>query len=343
VRALVLSIFAATLLAACGGGLREYPRWRFASGAPTEMERGCVLGRSFIRMSGKTGVGVTVELRSRGDCTVRFTRAELVLDGMRGAATLPEPLTLRGRSLVYVWLPFELDMDRAWNDGKRSGAFEIDLEVAGVAAPTWRIPADHRRERAYSDGRPPRLTRFTRDTSAPGIVHLQAPPPRENGDPALYVAPEDPGEHELYIGPAVVLGPASGRTGDADHAEFEADLQVRVAYQALTTSHRSRGIPFPKRGGWAMTLGWAPIQTDHTADGTREWNRGPMYLEVERYWLNFSAGLGPVVYTDGWDGGAQLTLTAIPYGFRMRYLADGGFEFMGAFRLELPTAINWSR
>jgi hypothetical protein len=33
----------------------------------------------------------------------------------------------------------------------------------------------------------------------------------------------------------------------------------------------------------------------------------------------------------------------MPYGFRMRYLADGGFEFMGAFRFELPTAINWSR
>ncbi len=186
-------------------------------------------------------------------------------------------------------------------------------------------------------------TRYRSDVNAPGIVHLEAPPPRENGDPAVYVEPEDPGEHELYIGPAVVLGPGSGRTSDSQHAEFEADLQVRVAYQTLETSHRSKDIPFPKQAGWAMTLGWSPIQTDHRPDDTIEVNTGPLYVEVERYWMVFSAGLGAVTYVDEWDGGVQLTLTAMPYGFRMRYLADGGFEFMGAFRLELPTSINWSR
>ncbi|MBZ0234402.1 MAG: hypothetical protein K8M05_18880 [Deltaproteobacteria bacterium] len=340
-RTLHLLALTAALVAACGGAYREHPRWRFT--APAELEAGCVLGRSFIRMSGKTGVGVTVELRSRGDCTVRFTRAELVLDGMRAPATLPAPLTLKGRSLVYVWLPFELDNERAWNEGKRAGTFELDLEVDGAAAPTWRIAADHRRERRYKSGAEPWRPRYRSDVNAPGIVHLEAPPPRENGDPSRYVEPEDPGEHELYIGPAVVLGPATGRTSDAAHTEFEADLQVRVAYQALATSHRSKDLPFPRKAGWAMTLGWAPIQTDHAADGSREWNRGPLYLEVERYWMVFSAGLGAVAYTNEWDGGVQLTLTAMPYGLRMRYLADGGFELMGAFRIELPTAINWSR
>jgi hypothetical protein len=185
--------------------------------------------------------------------------------------------------------------------------------------------------------------RVRSDVNAPGIVHLEAPPPRENGDPALYVEPEDPGEHELYVGPAVVLGPASGRTSDPNQTEFEADLQVRVAYQGLATSHRSKDIPFPRKGGWAMTLGWSPIQTDHAVDGTIDVKTGPMYLEVERHWMVFSAGIGPVAYSGPWDGGVQLTLTAMPHGFRMRYLADEGWEIMGAFRLELPTAFNWSR
>lgn len=141
------------VLAACGGAYREYPRWRFTDAA--EMDSGCVLARSFIRMSGKSGVGVTVELRSRGDCTVRFARAELVLDGVRAPATLPEPVALHGRSLVYVWLPFVFDNERAWNDGKRAGTFEIELEVAGAAAPTWRIAADHRRDGRWKPGSDP--------------------------------------------------------------------------------------------------------------------------------------------------------------------------------------------
>lgn len=153
-RTIHLIAITAALVAGCGGAYRELPRWRFTQ--PAETERGCVLGRGFIRMSGKTGVGVTLELRSRGDCTVRVARAELVLDGKRAPATLPAPLELKGRSLVYVWLPFEFDNERAWNEGQRAGAFEIDLEVAGVATPTWRIAADHRRAHRYVPGSDPR-------------------------------------------------------------------------------------------------------------------------------------------------------------------------------------------
>jgi len=184
-------------------------------------------------------------------------------------------------------------------------------------------------------------TRKTFDTNAPGIVHLEAPPPRENGDPTLYVAPEDPGEHELYVGPAVVLGPGSGRSGNGHDTEFEAGLQVRLAYAALTSSHRSKDVPFPK-SGWAMTLGWSPIQTDHRGAAGSDLV-ADTYVEIERYWFIASAGLGIVTYPDDWDGGIQVTLNLRPYGFRMRYLADGGFEYMAAFRLELPTAFTWSR
>jgi hypothetical protein len=185
-------------------------------------------------------------------------------------------------------------------------------------------------------------TRIKSDLNAPGIVHLEAPPPRENGDPARYLEAEDPGEHQLYVGPGVILGPASGRTSDPQHAEFEASLQVRLAYEALATSHRSKEPPFLHKG-WAMSLGFSPIQTDHDAGGDVEAHLGPIYAEIERYWWFLSIGAGAVAYTQDWDGGVQVTGNAGPYGFRVRYLADGGWEYMAAFRLELPAAINWSR
>jgi hypothetical protein len=141
-------VVVALALAACGGNLRAYPRWRFVDGPAAQVDAGCALGRAFVRMSGKTGVGLTVELRSRGDCLVRFARAELVLDGQRAPATLPAEVALRGRSLVYVWLPFEFDNNRAWNEGRRSGTFEIDLDAGGTVTP-WRIAADHTRPERF--------------------------------------------------------------------------------------------------------------------------------------------------------------------------------------------------
>lgn len=184
--------------------------------------------------------------------------------------------------------------------------------------------------------------RHTSDLNAPGIVHLEAPPPREDGSDTLYVEPEDPGEHELYLGPAVVLGPATGRTPD-EKSEFEMAVQLRLAYQPFTRSHRSNEVPFPRDGGWALVAGWVPLQTDHKPGGGLEANLGPVYAEVERYWWYLSAGVGVAAYTQDFDIGPQVTLNAAFYGVRMRYLPDGEFEIMGAFRLELPTAINWSR
>ena len=49
------------------------------------------------------------------------------------------------------------------------------------------------------------------------------------------------------------------------------------------------------------------------------------------------------VYPDDGNAGLQLTLALKPYGVRFRYMAETGFEVFGAFQLELPTAITWSR
>jgi hypothetical protein len=144
VRVIVLLLGA---LAACGGAYRDYPRWRLTAPAPARTD--CVEAQAFVRVSGKTGVGVSVQLRSFGDCAVRIARAELVLGDRRYPAELPPPQTLPGRSLVYVWLPFAFDNNAAWNDGRRSGRFELQLEANGHTGETWIIPATH----GFADGR----------------------------------------------------------------------------------------------------------------------------------------------------------------------------------------------
>lgn len=128
-------------LAGCGGAHRDYPRWTVAAAATSQSE--CVLAQAWIRVSGKTGVGMTVQLRSLGDCTVRVARAELVIAGQRVAAELPAALTLPGRSQAYLWLPFAFDNNQAWNDGARRGQFELVLEANGRAGAPWVIPATH--------------------------------------------------------------------------------------------------------------------------------------------------------------------------------------------------------
>lgn len=127
-------------VAACGGPIRAYPRWSLER--DTMIDRGCVQAEAFVRMSGKTGVGMTVALRSHETCAVRFARAELVVDGARFPAELPAAQTLPGRSLVYAWLPFAFDNDAAWNDGKRRGQFELEV-IANDVSSTWIIPAHH--------------------------------------------------------------------------------------------------------------------------------------------------------------------------------------------------------
>jgi len=151
VKAIALAVALATV-ATLGGGcvlLRapnqsERPRWRVT--APTAYDHGCVLGRAFIRKSGKDGVGMTVELRSRTTCQVVIARAELVLaSGERVPAGIRQVAPMTGRSLLYTWLAFPFDNNRAWNRGVVDGAFELDLVLDGAPAPTWRFAAHHGR------------------------------------------------------------------------------------------------------------------------------------------------------------------------------------------------------
>lgn len=180
-------------------------------------------------------------------------------------------------------------------------------------------------------------TRYTSDVNAPGVVTL-APPPRENGDPALYVPPADPGERELYLGTGVVFGPGTGRRPmrGSDDTNVELGFFARIAFETLARSHRKDDLPWPE-DNWVLNLGWAPLQTGADDD------IGPAHVELERTFYLLSAGAGIAVYPDDGNAGPQVTLAAKPYGVRFRYMAQTGWEVWGAFQLELPAAFTWSR
>jgi hypothetical protein len=135
------------VLAAAGGCIltrgpspEDRPRWRIVE--PTAFAHGCASARAFVRKSGKTGVGMSIELRSHGDCAIAITRAELVLsDGQRVAAGFQPVPPLVGRSLIHHWLAFPFDNNAAWNRHVVDGVFELELTVAGAAAPPWRLAA----------------------------------------------------------------------------------------------------------------------------------------------------------------------------------------------------------
>jgi hypothetical protein len=129
-------LVALVTLVACGSGspARTYPRMVARESAIAW--RDCAGVRAFVRKSGRQGLGVTIELRTRRQCAVTVARAELVLsDGARARAEVP-PAAPPGRSLIYLWTPIRFDATAAWLRGVRGGQLELDLVVDGAAQPT---------------------------------------------------------------------------------------------------------------------------------------------------------------------------------------------------------------
>lgn len=103
-------------------------------------EKDCVIAEAFVRKSGKTGFGLAIQLKSRGDCAVTLGRATLTLHGQAPVVGNPglAPQRLRGRSLIYAWLPIEFDNNAAWNAEQTTGTVDVAVTV-GAAVSTWRI------------------------------------------------------------------------------------------------------------------------------------------------------------------------------------------------------------
>ena len=133
------------LLAGCvvtrGPSIDERPRWRLADDG--KLDAGCLSARAMVRKSGKQGIGIAVQLRSHGDCAVRFTGARLELAGASLPIATPPSLDLAGRSQLYAWWPVAFDNNAAWNDGRATAALVVDYAVPGATG-SWRIAMEQR-------------------------------------------------------------------------------------------------------------------------------------------------------------------------------------------------------
>jgi len=117
----------------------ERPRWRVA--LDMHWAAGCAAGRAFVRKSGNAGIGVAIELRSTRDCRVELTGGRMVWsDGGAVAISPATPIELRGRSLIYEWVPIRFDNDGVWNDDRNRAHLELAYTVDGIAGPPWEVP-----------------------------------------------------------------------------------------------------------------------------------------------------------------------------------------------------------
>jgi hypothetical protein len=115
---------------------RERPRWHITG--HDELDADCVSARALVRKSGKQGIGMAVQLRSRTDCTFTPTSLALVLHGDAIAFPTPPPIVLHGRSQLYAWLPLRFDNNAAWNRGVRDGVLALAYTAGGQTG-TWNI------------------------------------------------------------------------------------------------------------------------------------------------------------------------------------------------------------
>ncbi|MCA9678258.1 MAG: hypothetical protein H6709_04145 [Kofleriaceae bacterium] len=141
----LLAAIALVLIAGCNDHRhpRTFPQWVIGVTDPEAITwRGCAGLRAVIQRSGKAGVGVVLEARSRQTCDVVLERAELILDdGARAAADAIDLGPLPGRSLRRYWMPVRFDADAAWNRGTRRGRLELALRIGGQAQEpvTWPV------------------------------------------------------------------------------------------------------------------------------------------------------------------------------------------------------------
>lgn len=190
--------------------------------------------------------------------------------------------------------------------------------------------------------------------NAPGIVDIDAPPAQENADPAWYEVPRDPGEHAVGIAPGMGVQFGAGRISSDFTVEMTAQLHVSYAPRESSLGRGAVGYPWDS---WGATLGWGIFQVTEDDDPNTfmddEYYFGPIFAEVTRQWLFFSASAGLVLYptpgevasgrAEGVDAGGQISLMAMPFGVRARYVADTGFEIFAGYQFEIPYAVTWSR
>ncbi|CAN5886167.1 hypothetical protein BH11MYX3_BH11MYX3_40190 [soil metagenome] len=142
VRLLLALVFVSACVVTRAPRVEERPRWSLI--APASYAASCIEGAAWIRMSGKTGIGLSLRLRSRGDCSFAIRGSRLVVGTHPIVTGSLAEIRLPGRSQLYAWLPVKFDNDALWNDDRNDATLELDVVVAGQPTATWSIPVHQR-------------------------------------------------------------------------------------------------------------------------------------------------------------------------------------------------------
>ena len=176
-----------------------------------------------------------------------------------------------------------------------------------------------------------------RDTSAPGVIDVAAPPP-----PGQHrVAPQDPGENMLAINPGVHSG--GGARAESPHGFGEVGVELTVNRGENDRSHHEDSFfVYPERGVGA-SLGWSFLRYSGDGAGGTDLDGGPLYAEVQAFRLPWIAGGGYAIDPFTGDHGPQIFGAMANLYVRARYLFDAGAEITFGMQLKLPFVQVWSR
>jgi hypothetical protein len=172
--------------------------------------------------------------------------------------------------------------------------------------------------------------------NAPGNVELSQPPPHENGDPARYDPPSDPGSENvvLFVAPYLIGG--LGRDENAPSGVGEAGLEFR--YERAGDSRMADST-------WGIGAGAAFAQW---GEHTRTVAPGAFYGEfsyrfVTSDFVPIDLAAGPLYYVDNSSFGGQFTARFFCFMLRSRYVANTGFELLGGAEIPIPFFFGWSK
>jgi len=182
--------------------------------------------------------------------------------------------------------------------------------------------------------------------NAPPIVNLDAPPPRETGDPNAFTPGEQPGTETLavFVMPNILIG-----TGRWNNGKAIGETGMSVRFERVVDN----GARYLNDSTFAVTVGTAFVQFTEN----RPTVYGGTFVELNYRFLMgvvpADVGMGVAVYPGasapaiGEDLsaaiGGQLSVRLPLFQLRARYMTETGFEIVAGYELPIPFFFRRSR